>query len=161
MKWMPFSFLKIYHGLSVGPFLVAWTCCSKINQLCWTQFFFGTCHTVKCLLTLCKYTLSYLYWCSVLSLKWPSSVAAAESQCRCARICMCQHITGGATEPGHPRLPPAGRGEAPGAHVARPQPGCQGDCCWGPEVSLSAVYHTVYCPMCHVKYEDCRIREVD
>lgn len=72
--------------------------------------------------------VSLYSWCHVL-------YTVAESQCRCARVCMCQHFSGGAAESDHPRLPPEGCCEAPRAHAAGQQPGCQGDCHWSTQVS--------------------------
>ena len=48
---------------------------------------------------------------------------------------MCQHFPGGAAEPDHPRFPPEGRCEAPGAHVAGQEPECQRDGHWSAQVS--------------------------
>lgn len=48
---------------------------------------------------------------------------------------MCQHFPGGAAEPDHPRFPPEGRCEAPGAHVAGQEPERQRDGHWSAQVS--------------------------
>lgn len=59
---------------------------------------------------------------------------AGEFQCRRARVCLCEHLSGGAAESDHPRVPPEGCCEAPGPHAAGQQPGCQGDCHWSSQV---------------------------
>lgn len=50
---------------------------------------------------------------------------------------MCQHFSGGAAESDHPRFHPEGCCEAPRAHAAGLQPGCQGDRLWSAQVSES------------------------
>lgn len=76
--------------------------------------------------------LSLYSWCDVLCVGFHP---AAESQCRCSGVCMCQHFPGGAAEPDHPRFPPEGRCEAPGAHVAGQEPERQRDGHWSAQVS--------------------------
>lgn len=58
----------------------------------------------------------------------------AESLCRHAGVCVCQHFPGGAADSHHPGVPAEGCREETRSHAAGQQPGRQGNRHWSAQV---------------------------
>lgn len=65
--------------------------------------------------------------------------AVAESLCRHAGVCVCQHFAGGAADSHHPRVPAQGRRQETRPPVDGQQPGSEGNCRWSAQVGQLGV----------------------